>query len=413
MLNLQPQLTVEQRLQKNVTDIYGVDIYAPLAGVVALGISALDDGVPTAMTNGRDVIYGSRFIPELNDAEFRFLILHENYHKLGRHLHIYLHLFKIDPKLAGISCDEWINNTLTIENDWIMANVPEAKRKWPSGFATMPKGGFCTPKYIGWDIAKIFWDLKQRQDEGEDISEDYGDGEGNQPIDEHDWEGAEELNAVEKEDLAREIESAVRQGNMVAGRLGLQSNRTITELMTPKVPWEKVAKDWAQQVCSGKEYSTWSRPNRRHLGQGVYMPTTLGTKMEHLVLAPDMSGSCYEFLGQWLGEFKKIAMTLRPTTLHLIWWDTEVAGHEEFHQDKLDDIDGVMRNLVPKGGGGTDVRCVPKYLRDKKIIPTACAVLTDGELFGGWGNWDCPVLWCVANNEQARPAIGKTVHIKV
>ena len=91
------------------------------------------------------------------------------------------------------------------------------------------------------------------------------------------------------------------------------------------------------------------------------MPTSLSERLDELVLAPDMSGSCYHLLGQWLG-FKKILMTLRPTKLHIVWWDTEVAGHQTFLQDELDNVELIMQQINPKGAGGTDVRCVPTYL---------------------------------------------------
>ena len=414
MLSLNQQLTVGQRLQKCVSDITSVDIYVPLAGVLMLGTSSVvPEPLPfTACTNGRDVVYGEEFISAMSDAEYRFLILHENYHKLGKHLFLLDHLFRMDAKAAGIACDHWINLQLIAENEWIMANVPNARMRWPDGFAVMPKHGYADPKYKGWDIPKIFWDIrKQQQEEGEGAGD--GEGEGTEGgFDTHDHEGAQELDSVEKEEIARELESAIRQGMMTAGKLGCQSNRALQELVTPKVPWEKVAQDWTRQVMAGKDFCTWAKPNRRHLGQGVYMPTSLSERLDELVLAPDMSGSCYHLLGQWLSEFKKILMTLRPTKLHIVWWDTEVAGHQTFLQDELDNVELIMQQINPKGAGGTDVRCVPTYLQAKGIRPTACAVLTDGDLYGGWGNWDCPVLWCIAGNPKARPTIGKSVHIE-
>ena len=39
-------------------------------------------------------------------------------------------------------------------------------------------------------------------------------------------------------------------------------------------------------------------------------------------------------------------------------------------------------------------------------------MLTDGYLFGGWGQWHHPVLWCVLDNERAVPDVGKAVHVK-
>jgi hypothetical protein len=46
------------------------------------------------------------------------------------------------------------------------------------------------------------------------------------------------------------------------------------------------------------------------------------------------------------------------------------------------------------------------------IKPQATVILTDGYLFGDWGTWDCPTLWCVLDNDSATPDTGKVVHIK-
>jgi hypothetical protein len=39
-------------------------------------------------------------------------------------------------------------------------------------------------------------------------------------------------------------------------------------------------------------------------------------------------------------------------------------------------------------------------------------VLTDGYLFGGWGQWSLPVLWAIVDHKHARPSVGKAVHIR-
>ena len=82
MLSIGKQLTAEQRLSKAVYDIINNPKYVALAGVVMVGDRSVSDTVPTAYTNGRDEVYGRSFIESLNDAELRFLVLHEVYHKL-------------------------------------------------------------------------------------------------------------------------------------------------------------------------------------------------------------------------------------------------------------------------------------------------------------------------------------------
>ena len=46
------------------------------------------------------------------------------------------------------------------------------------------------------------------------------------------------------------------------------------------------------------------------------------------------------------------------------------------------------------------------------IKPQAVIVLTDGYLYGGWGQWTCPVLWTVLDNKNATPSGGKVVNVK-
>jgi len=46
------------------------------------------------------------------------------------------------------------------------------------------------------------------------------------------------------------------------------------------------------------------------------------------------------------------------------------------------------------------------------INPQAVVVLTDGYLGGDWGQWSCPVLWCVLDNKRAVPDVGQVVHLK-
>ena len=105
MLAINTQLTAEQRLTKNIIAIMGHDRYVALAGVLMIGISAIKDDCPTAYTNGRDEYYGRAFVDDLTDPEFRGLILHENYHKLFRHLITWAWMWKENPMLANMACD--------------------------------------------------------------------------------------------------------------------------------------------------------------------------------------------------------------------------------------------------------------------------------------------------------------------
>ena len=394
MNNLSP----DQRVQKAVIDIMANPRYVALAGVLMIGSRRVEHDAtkcPTAYTNGRDEVYGADFIADLNDRQLRFLVLHEVYHKLYRHLTTWQHLYKENAQLANMACDYVINIKLTDDN----ADL----------FATMdgPLAVGChDTKYRGWDSAQVFNDLKQNpppQGQG-------GQGQDSGGLDEHGWGDAEEMTAEEQRDLAREIDEAIRQGALAAGKLGNGMDRDMVELLQPQVDWREVLRDFVQTTCQGNDYSTWRRPNRRYIGAGVYMPSGISEQIGEIVVAIDTSGSIgARELGVFLAEIKSVADTVHPEAIRILYWDTSVRGDERYEGAEVDNI---IQSTKPKGGGGTDVRCVPDYITDKQIKAQAVIVLTDGYLFGGWGQWHHPVLWTVLDNERAVPDVGKTVHVK-
>lgn len=389
------QLTAEQRLEKAVLAIMHRLEYTALSGVMMIGKRVVDETVPTACTNGRDEFYGRAFVDRLNDAELRFLVLHEVYHKLYKHLTTWRWMYDRNAKVANMACDYVINIQLS-----------DAHR---DGWAKMPDCGLLDPKYRGWDSAKVFHDLMQN-------AKDQPQGGGGQPqpgqpgggFDEHDWEGAQEMSTEEKESLARDIDEALRQGAIMAGKLGTGGERTFEDLLQPKIDWREVLREFVQTTCAGSDYSTWQRPNRRYIGAGYYMPSGVSEQIGDIVVAPDMSGSIGDTeIRAMLGEVKGIADTVHPEAVRILYWDTEVTQDERYEAHELDTM---MDTTKPKGGGGTLPDCVPQYMTKNAITAQCAVVLTDGYV-GSWGNWSCPVLWVVVDNERACPPFGTTVHI--
>lgn len=385
MLSIGKQLTQEQRLSKAVVDIMGSPKYIALAGVLMIGDRSIDDDVPTACTNGRDEKYGRDFIDTLNDPELRFLVLHECYHKLYRHLTTWRHLYDENPQLANVACDFVINCKLLDDNR--------------DGWATLPEGGCYDPKYRGMDSAKVYNMLK----------EDGDNGEGAGGMDEHDWDGAKELTQEEQRELARDIDEAIRQGALIAGKLGTGGDRDLAELLQPQIDWREVLRDFISTTCAGNDYSTWQRPNRRYVAGGYYMPSGVSESVGELVIAIDTSGSIgHTELSHFLSEVKSICDTVHPEAVRLLYWDSAVCQDEKYLMHELDDL---INTTKPAGGGGTNVECIPAYLTEHGVKPQAAVVLTDGYLGGTWGNWSCPVLWCILDNKHANPDVGVTVNI--
>ena len=395
MLSIGNQLTAEQRLSKAVVAIMGNDKYIALSGVLMIGDKTICDDVPTACTNGRDEMYGRSFVAGLTDAELRFLVLHENYHKLYRHLTTWRHLYDDNPQLSNMACDYVINQKIADDNH--------------DGFATVIDGALIDHKYRGMDTAQVYNLLKQEQDSN-DASQSLDNGEGSgTPIDDHDWDGAKELTEPEKQELARDIDEAIRQGAMAAGKMG-KGSRDLDDLLTPQVDWREVLREFVQNTCAGNDYATYARPNRRLMSQGIIMPSGVSDQVGELVIAVDTSGSIGQApLSVFLTEVKGICDTVKPDKVRLLYWGSSVVGDESYEMHELDDL---IKSTKPMGGGGTNVECVTDYMTEHAIKPQACVVLTDGHLYAGWGQWTCPVLWTVLDNKHASPDVGTCVHIQ-
>ena len=384
-------LTAEQRIERCHIDLMKSPQFVAYSGILMIGETKVDDNIPTACTNGKDVKFGRGFVASLNDAQLRGLILHEAKHKMYRHLLTWKHLHKQDPMRANMACDYVINLEIQDES--------EKSQK----FVVLPDGALVDEKYRGLNSAEVFALLPEN--EGGYGGE--GDGEG---FDEHDWEGAEGLNDAEKTALAKEIDQAIRQGAILAGKVGGNIDRSFTDLMSAKVDWKEALREFVSSVSQGKDDSTWRKPNRRWLQHDIYMPSTVSESMGRVVVAIDTSGSIYgEVLNRFVSEVASVMQNMNPEQVDLLYWDSEVAGHEVYG---LNDADRMTASTKPKGGGGTSPSCITAYMRKHKIDPVCAIILTDGCVGRDWGGqWNCPTLWVIT--EDIKSPIGQTIKIEV
>jgi len=251
--------------------------------------------------------------------------------------------------------------------------------------------------------------LKQEQEDG-----GGGGGGGGDGFDEHDWEGARELTEEEQKDLAREIDQALRQGAMAHEKFNGKGaggmNRELMDMLNPKVNWREMLREFVKSICAGKDTSSWRRVNRRFIGSDIYMPTMISERVGHIVIGVDTSGSIGgRELSDFLSEVKGIAEEVMPERVDLLYWDSEVAGHEEYDTSNVANI---IESTKPRGGGGTSPSCVTAYLKDKGINPECVIMLTDGYVGADWGgDWECPVLWTIVGGNTNSAPNGKTIHI--
>ena len=396
----------ERKLKKVKINLMREPKFALWQGAMMIGSTRVDDKTPTACTNGRDEIYGRQFIKDLSEKELAFVVLHECMHKVYRHLTTWKKLWDENPKLCNAACDYVINLQLKDFD-------PEGKHM------VMPVKngevmGLIDERFRGMHTKQVFDLLKQKQQDGGGQGGGGGDGEG-QGFDDHDWEGANGLSEQEQEALGKEIDRAIRQGALTDQKINGGGNgglgRELGELLAPKVNWREQLREYVKSICAGKDASSWRRVNRRFIGQDIYMPTLVSERVGHIVIGIDTSGSIGgKELNDFLSEVKGVAEEVNPEKVDLLYWDSEVAGHETYDMAKLSSITTATK---PRGGGGTAPSCVSSYLKDKGITPECIIMLTDGYVGTDWGNdWNAPVLWVLVGGNTAVAPNGKTIHIK-
>ena len=395
-------MNVQDRIKKSHIAIMQHKVFCAFGSILACGKVRVGDDVPTAATNGWDVIYNPNFIDQYmkSDPELRFLVLHEAMHKAYRHMTTWRKLFDENAMMANAAMDYVINLQL-VDTD------PHAK------LIAMPmrdgkRLGLLDERFRGMHTKQVYDILKQEQEEG------GKGGEGGEGFDEHDWDGAQELTADEQKELAREVDQALRQGKFahdkIVGKGAGGMNRELGELLEPKVNWREVLREYVKSICSGKDASSWRRPNRRFLSSDIYMPTLISERVGHLVIGIDTSGSIGgKELNDFLSEVKSIAEEVMPERVDLLYWDSEVAAHETYEATNVADI---VTSTKPAGGGGTSPSCVTRYLKDNAIKPECTIMLTDGYVGSDWGGqWDCPVLWVIVNGNTSVAPVGQTIHV--
>lgn len=391
-------MTPERRLIKTTLDLTRSPLFADMSGILMMGGKYVVDDMPTACTDGRDEYYGRAFIDSLDDKELAYVVVHENYHKMYRDLFSWAALAKIDMRVANMAMDH-VHNLSILRRD-------------PSGSVVrMPMRdgkpiGLADQRFAKMDVKEVFYILLKEQEEN------GGAGAGGEGFDEHDWAGAKKLTKEEVEKLSKEIDSAIRQGQIIAQKMHGKGHgdmdRSLYDLLYPKVDWREVLRQFVSSTCVGQDYSSWRKPNRRYLAQDIIFPSMVSERVESMLLAIDTSGSIGgPELSRFMSEVTSIAESVNPEKVDLLYWDARVAGHEVYPNASIKDM---LSSTKPKGGGGTDPTCIPAYMQEHGLRPQCVVVLTDGYV-GSWGNWDVPVLWCVVGNKNATAPVGQTIHV--
>jgi predicted metal-dependent peptidase len=386
-------LTPQQRLERAHVSLIRDPEYMMLAGIIMYGkTEVLDKPDLTARTDGVNTQYGAQFIATLNDTELMGLVLHEKMHCAYKHTFIWKHMYKEDPQLANMACDYVIN-------------LPIQDRYDKDSFVKLPDGGCVDERYRGMDAGEVFRALKKQYPNGAPQNPN-----GMAGFDEHDWESGDEMAPEEIDAITKDIDSALRQGGILASKAGANVDRALMDMLEPKVDWREALREFITNSKIGDDYTSYRRIDRRFQSQDLTLPTAYSDRIYRIAVGVDTSGSIgNRELAAFLAEAQAIFDSVKPELVDLIYWGHNVAAHETYDEAALPTL---RDSTKPKGGGGTDPECMSEYLNQHGIKPDCVVMLTDGEVFGSWGsNWPAPILWCIADNKHITAACGATVHM--
>lgn len=398
MINITP----EERMKKNHIALMRHPETALYSGVIMAGESHVSDEFFTAYTDGLNKKYSARFIEKLSDEELRALILHENLHVALMHIPRHKDLMKENSMLANVAMDIVVNNIINRLSDKKLCKLPE--------------GGIFDPHYDGWSVREIYNDLKKQNEgngsgEGEVIVIVNGKAHSTEGSDEHDAKGTEGKTPEEMKELEEKIGKALREGGMLAGRLGTKMPRELEESLVSPIDWRKELQEYIKTSVRGADELTWRRFNRSLLANDILAPSVESETITEVLFAVDTSGSIGdEDLAAVATQIAAACETCRPEKVRVLWWDTHVHGEQVF---AVDDYDNIRKLLKPQGGGGTRVSCVSEYIVKNKLAPDCAVILTDGFLEENI-QWAATVdtLWLVKGNNRFVPPSGKKLTIE-
>lgn len=353
----------------------------------------LDDSIPTACINPYGYIrINPQFIEDMTVDQVIFLIAHECMHWMqdtfGRQ-------GSRDLKGWNIATDA-VNNELLIES-----NVGE-----------FIDGGVRWPGAEKMTAEEVYDQLKTgKQPPGAGGMGEPGDGdEGQQPggtgcdLDPK-GEGGQQLSEGEKKALSSEIKLDMAAAKEIAKQMGKMPgglSRFVDNLIHVQTPWHQILEKYVTERIR-TDY-TWTRPNRRFSGLGLYMPSIEGQGMGTIPIIVDTSGSIsQQELTTFASHVSTIMETCQPKEIHVIYVDSGVSRVDVYEPHDL------PLKLDPAGGGGTDMRVGVEWAEKNLSESPVMIMLTDG--YTPWPESTSIPMITVTSGQEA--PIGENVKIEV
>jgi len=367
----------------------------PFWGMLSSRLAIVEDpSCDTAWTDGASIGYNPEFIKGLTHRQAIALVAHETEHCARAHP---WRRGGRDHKRFNVAADLAINSDLR-----------KCGFTLPTGALFPEQYGLPEGKSAEWYYDRVPADAGQDQSGGTGSGKGTGQSgvgpaAGNKP----DPLG-EVRDAPTPVDEAAPTEAgwqqAVVQAAAVAagqGKLPAGLERLVESAKRSRIDWVSATIRFAQEVSRG-DYS-WTRPNKRYVAHGMYLPALYSTAVGVIAVFIDTSGSVDGvLLEQFQGVMRDVADQVKPRVIRAGYIDAKLHREDIFER-------GEPIIFKPCGGGGTDFRPAFKAVEQWEEQPVCIIYLTD--LAGTFPEHDpgIPTLWVTGQETKLTAPFGEVL----
>lgn len=349
-----------------------------LGSLILFTETVATDTIPTAATNGRQILINPEFFERLTLEQQEAVLLHEVLH--AALLHVSRGVGR-DAKRWNIAADIVVNGILTRE-----------------GFA-LPKDSVRAQMLEQFSVEEVYdllettpWDKKNFPLGSPDLLAQEGTGS----------LGQEQRRAMEAHWKNALEQASVMAENLLQGSLPASIQRELQTLKSGQLNWRHYL--WRYLVRTPIDFGDF---DRRFIGQRIYLETLEGETVR-VAVAVDTSGSINNGQIQaFLSEIQSILLAYPHLDCQLYYADAELHGPYA--------LTPYASLPTPIGGGGTDFRPFFTKLTQENSpwAITVAVYLTDGYGYFPSESPPFPVLWVVTpgGRDSSYFPFGETVRL--
>ena len=364
-----------------------------IIGVLMQLKTRFTEEIPTAATDGLNILFNPHFFMSLGEEERIFLILHEVWHVALMHT--------CPSRKTGKEPVKW-----NYAGDYVI-NLMIADQGYP-----IPKGGLLDHQYRDMTTEQVYNVLPEIEQPDESLLDvnDAGDLQS-----ESTKQGSESNSAKagqqDPKKLEEEIENIIQQAALKAealkavGSIPSEVGIMLDELRNPKLPWHALLKRYLRDKAKSK--TSYKKLKRRYQ-PNLIMPQKTKRGLSHLAFAVDASSSVSdEEFSHILSEINEIRRLFSPKKMTILEFNTKIADIYEL--DKRDNV----YNIEFTARGGTCVEDVLQWGVDNQ--PNAMLIFSDGWFHHPRDPDMYPenLFWIIHNYPEFTAQHGKVVHYEV